>query len=177
MNGASDMRIIGPPAQVRDRVLANVQARTGVHPRFINEMFPVLWDAGLRYGIDPVGVVAQSGKETAWGNFTGNVKPEFYNTAGIKIRHNALFPGTTDGDRPLAHQMFPNWAVGADAHVQHLRAYAGWPVDADILISDPRYVYVIGRHKVENWSELGGKWAPAPSYGPELEAIAKSLAA
>ena len=168
------MRIIGPPSATRERVLSQVQARTGVHARFINDMFFPLWAAALEYGIDPVGVIAQSGKETAWGNFTGNVKPEFYNTGGIKIRHQALYPGTTDGDRPLAHQMFPNWAVGADAHVQHLRAYAGWPVN-DRLITDPRYQYVNPTLKLENWEELGGKWAPSATYGVELAAIAKSL--
>jgi len=136
-------------------------------------MFDPLWAAALKYGVDPVGVIAQSGKETGWGNFGGNVRPEFYNTAGIKIRWQNLYPGVTDDDKPLAHSMFASWAVGAEAHVQHLRAYAGWPV-TDQLIVDPRYVFVT-QHRCENFEELGGKWAPALSYGPELVAIARSL--
>lgn len=171
------MRIIGPPSQTKDRVLLNVKARPGVHVRFVNEMFPALWDAALEYGIDPVGVVAQSGKETGWGNFAGNVRPEFYNTGGIKIRHQNLFPGVTDGDRPLAHQMFANWANGADAHAQHLRAYTGWPISEGWLITDPRYVYVKTDLKLENFEDLGGKWAPSLNYGNEVVAIARQLQA
>lgn len=167
------MRIIGPASATYATVEKNLRARVGLHPRFVNEMFPELWAAAVEYGLDPVGVVAQAGKETGWGNFTGNVKPEFYNTAGIKVRYNALFPGVTDGDRPLAHQMFPNWRVGAIAHVQHLRAYTGWPV-TDEPIVDPRYQYVAA-HRLENFEDLGGKWAPSTSYGVELVGLARSL--
>lgn len=167
------MRIIGPPSNTRDAVYAKIGQRAGVHTRFKMEMFPALWDAALKYGVDPVGVVAQSAKETGWGNFGGAVRPEFFNTAGIKIRYQNLFPGVTDGDRPLAHQMFPNWDVGAEAHVQHLRAYAGWPVIGYAIV-DPRYQYVVG-HKLENFEELGGKWAPSATYGTELVALAKTL--
>lgn len=138
-------------------------------------MFPALWWAAVRYGVDPVGVVAQSWKETGGGHFTGRVKPLFYNTCGLKIRHLDLFPGVTDGDNPLAHQMFPNWTIGALAHVQHLRAYAGWAVPEDELF-DPRYVYVIGRDPVDTFEELSGKWAPSPTYGQEIVRLAQQLA-
>jgi hypothetical protein len=127
------------------------------------------------YGIDPVGVVAQSHKETGGGKFGGKARPEFYNTCGLKIRHQPLFPGVTDGDNPLAHAMFASWQVGAVAHVQHLRAYAGWPVPDTDLVVDPRYVFVIGRYACEDFAELGGKWAPSASYGTELETVARQL--
>ena len=167
------MRIIGPASASRETVLARVNATPNVHARFASEMFPALWSAALFYGVDPVGMVAQSAKETGWGRFTGNVRPEFFNTAGIKIRYQNLFPGVTDGDRPLAHAMFANWSVGAVAHAQHLRAYTGWPVDD--LIVDPRYVYVKPELKLENFEDLGGRWAPSTQYGVELVAIARSL--
>jgi hypothetical protein len=137
-------------------------------PRFRDEMLPELWAAALPYGIDPVGMVAQSGKETGWGTFTGSVSPRFYNTAGIKIRHQDLFPGITDGDRPLAHQMFPNWRVGAVAHAQHLVAYTGGTVAG--MVVDPRY-NLVPAPRVETWAELGGRWAPSPTYGREVEEI------
>lgn len=167
------MRIIGPASASRETVLSRIAITPNVHTRFINDMFPSIWAAGLMYGIDPVGMVAQSAKETGWGRFTGNVKPEFFNTAGIKIRYQTLFPGVTDGDRPLAHAMFPNWEVGAVAHAQHLRAYTGWPVDD--LIVDPRYVYVNPTLKLENFEDLGGRWAPSTQYGVELVALARTL--
>lgn len=168
------MRIIGPPSATYEKVVGNVRFRSGVHARFLGEMFNPLWYAATRYGIDPVGVIAQAGKESGWGNFGGNVRPEFYNPCGLKVRHQALFTVTT-GDQPLAHQMFANWENGADAMVQHLRAYTGWPVATGTIITDPRYVYVLGKHVCENFADLSGKWAPSPTYGTELEAIARSL--
>src|SRR5690606_35056032 len=168
------MRIIGPPSASLEKVKANLQSKFSPHARFINEMLPALWNAAVRYKIDPVVVVAQSYKETAGGHYTGQVKPQFYNTAGIKVRHLDIFPEVS-GDKPLAHAMFASWEVGAEAHVQHLRAYAGWPVEWGLIV-DPRYWLVTG-HKLENWSELGGKWAPSPTYGTEIEAIITQLRA
>jgi N-acetylmuramoyl-L-alanine amidase len=166
------MRIIGPPSASADIVLAHLATHFSVHARFTAEMFPALWEAGEKYSIDPVGVVAQSYKETAGGKFTGVVRPEFYNTCGLKIRHLGVLPEAS-GDLPLAHSMFASWEVGAEAHVQHLRAYAGWPVDRGLIV-DPRYRYVTGS-RLENWSELGTRWAPSPTYGTEIETIMTQL--
>jgi len=162
--------IMAPASASRAVVMSNLVAT----PLFTDQMFPRLWAAAELYGVDPVGVVAQSGKETGWGAFGGAVTARWYNTAGIKVRHLDLVPGVTDGDRPLAHQMFPNWEVGAVAHVQHLCAYAGREIDD--LIVDPRYVWVMGQHLVQTWAELGGKWAPSPTYGEEIETIMDRLA-
>lgn len=96
------------------------------------------------------------------------------NTAGIKVRHTDLFPGITDNDRPLEHQMFPNWEVGAVAQAQHVRAYAGLAVTGELIV-DPRYVWVIGHLSLTEWSELGGKWAPSPTYGVEIENLMQQL--
>lgn len=167
------MRIIGPPSADIKLVRSNAVA-LGADPRFVAAMLQPLWDAGLLYGIDPVGVVAQSAKETNWGRFGGNVRPDMFNTAGIKNRH-VLFPGVDDGDRPLAHARFANWAVGAMAHCQHLRAYTGWPVTTQPIV-DPRYDLVTGT-ALENFEELGGRWAPSPSYGTELVVVARRLQA
>ena len=53
------MKIVGPPLAVRAHVLAKP---TGLKPAliFTQDILPSLWDAGLHYGIDPVGLVAQS---------------------------------------------------------------------------------------------------------------------
>lgn len=165
--------IIASPSASKFTVLSNLPLRA--NPTFANEMVPALWAAALAYGIDPVGMVAQSGKETGWGHFEGRVRPWFRNTAGIKVRHVALVMGllgTEDGDHPLVHQQFPSWTVGAEAHAQHLRAYAGQPVDG--LIVDPRYTLVSAPF-VTTWGELGGRWAPSSSYGTEIEAIMTTL--
>lgn len=169
------MRIIGPPSADRELVLNRLFDVLGnVHVRFAADMFAPLWDAAVGYTIDPVGVVAQAWKETGGGRFAGQVSPHFYNTCGLKVRHVGKYPGVDDGDRPLAHAQFASWEVGAVAHVQHLCAYSGMPAGIDLIV-DPRYWLVAGRHRVEQWSELGGKWAPSPTYGTELEAIMRRL--
>jgi Mannosyl-glycoprotein endo-beta-N-acetylglucosaminidase len=169
------MRIIGPPSATDEQVQAQLRSMN-IHARFSNEMFEHLWFEAGRLGIDPVGMIAQSYKETGGGHFRGNVRPEFYNTSGIKVRHVGKFPGVDDGDLPLAHAQFPNWRVGAMAQAQHLRAYAGWPLDEYELIVDPRYHLVKGKW-IENWSQLGGvgSWAPSTSYGQEIESIMARL--
>lgn len=168
------LRIIGPPSATRSQVSGQL-ATLAPHPRFIADIFHPLWDAAEHYIIDPVGAVAQSFKETGGGQFAGKVKPEFYNPCGLKIRNQQLFPGITDDDNPLAHAMFPNWEVGTMAQIQHLRAYTGWLVPIGELVVDPRYVFVVGRNTCENFSDLGGRWAPSPTYGNEIEALAKKL--
>lgn len=166
------MRIIGPPSASREQINAIVPTMN-VDPRFTNDILPALWKAAVDLHVDPVGVVAQSYKETGGGRFGGRVRAEHYNTAGIKVRHLGYGGTTTLGDEQLAHAAFASWDVGALAHVQHLRAYAGWPVDG--LIVDPRYWLVAGRQWCETFEELGGKWAPSPTYGTELVAIARRL--
>jgi N-acetylmuramoyl-L-alanine amidase len=172
--GGARMRIIGPTSVAADIVRANLAAHFSPHARFIAEMFPALWSAGEKYSVDPVGVVAQSYKETAGGNYTGAVRPQFYNTCGLKIRHLGVLPEAS-GDQPLARSMFASWEVGAEAHVQHLRAYAGWPVEGALIV-DPRYWLVSGS-RLENWSDLGTRWAPSPTYGKEIETIMTRLGA
>lgn len=170
------MRLIGPPTASRESVLGWLDGGTLLFPphrRFLQEMFNPLWDAAVDHTIDPVGVIAQAYKETGGGTFRGRVKPEHYNTAGIKVRHPGYGGPATEGDEQLAHAAFASWDVGALAHVQHCRAYAGWPVEG--LIVDPRYWLVIGKHRCENWYELGTRWAPSPSYGAEIEATMRKL--
>lgn len=166
--------ILAPPSAPRERVGQRLFLMGGVHARFRDEMFKHLWEAAEACGVDPVGMVAQAGIETGWGHFSGKVRPEFHNTCGLKIHtsQQALFPGITDDDNPLAHAMFASWRVGATAHAQHLCAYAGKMVDG--LIVDPRFG-LVGGPKVTQWRDLGGRWAPNPSYGMDIERTMDSL--
>jgi hypothetical protein len=162
------MRILGPPtatlAQVTERAPGGL---------FRSAMLLPLWSAAYDRGVDPVGVIAQAMKETGNGTYTGQVKPQFYNTCGLKVRHLGMFP-EADGDRPLAHQMFPNWRVGAIAHVQHLLPYAGVAVNHEPIV-DPRYDWVFGKYAAVHFEELSDKWARSKTYGQELVAIARKL--
>lgn len=169
-------RIIGPPTGTLLTVYEKCTPLVAI-PGFRTDVIPILWAEAERYGIDPVGVVAQSIKETGGGTFGGKVKWKWYNPCGLKVRHQDLAPELA-GDQPLAHAMFPNWETGCRAMVQHLRAYTGWPVPAEDLNVDPRYLWVAPRFVgagLENWSELGGKWAPSPTYGTEIEALMRRL--
>jgi len=172
--------ILGPPSASRETVLANLPR--DAHPFFKGSILPVLWAVAEEHGIDPVGMVAQSGKETGWGRFEGKVKPWFYNPAGIKVRHvgdvedvlrASGVPESQIPDHPLVHQQFPNWYVGALAHAQHLQAYAGVS-ELPLIIVDPRYL-VVSTHSARTWADLGGRWAPSPTYGTEIEAIMRRL--
>jgi N-acetylmuramoyl-L-alanine amidase len=171
------MRIIGPPSSTLPHMQTKLPG-LGATNLFIYDMLQPLWDAATDYGIDPVGMVAQSFKETGGGTFKGKAKPEFRNTAGIKNRES-LFPGVDDDDNPLAHARFASWEVGALAHAQHLCAYTGIDVNMSMFtVIDPRYDFARRTSPgtwVENWSDLGGKWAPSPTYGAEIELIMTRL--
>lgn len=173
------MRILGPESSPYQNVFENL-ASVGANALFVDLMFPSLWSAALKYGIDPVGMVAQSGKETAWGGFTGNVNKVFFNTCGLKNTdpQRSLYPGITDKDNPLSHAMFSGWPEGAEAQAQHLRAYTGWKV-LDQLIVDPRYELALKTTTTwcETWADLGGNWAPAADYGQKVEEIMVRLQA
>lgn len=172
------MMILAPPSADRETVMGNLGHAT---PLFRDDMAPALWVAALGYGIDPVGVIAQSGKETGWGAYPGQVEPEFHNTCGLKISpaQQRLFPGVTDGDNPLAHDMSASWLEGARKHAEHLLAWCGEPIMG--LILDPRYETVISlipsKGAAATWADLGGRWAPNPMYGHEIEDIMRRLSA
>jgi Mannosyl-glycoprotein endo-beta-N-acetylglucosaminidase len=168
------VRILGPPSADRNHIHGRA-ATLGATDLFLTHMLPALWDAALALHVDPVGAIAQSAKETGYGTYRGKVKPDACNPCGLKIRTLGIYGPPTTGDEPLAHAIFPNWQTGALAHTQHLRAYAGWPAEG--LIVDPRYHLALKspRDWCENFEDLSGRWAPSPTYGTELVAIARRL--
>lgn len=172
------MRILGPASASLAVVAKRVKAEPKATPEFAGVMLDTLWAEAERYGVDPVGVVAQSAKETGYGSFTGAVKAIMRNPCGLKIAQPGFVTGT-DGDKTLAHAQFASWRVGARAMVQHLRAYAGAPVPHIDLVVDPRYeaALLVGLDTpVVDFEGLGGgKWAPSLTYGAEVVAIARRL--
>ncbi len=166
------MRIIGPASATFATTDKSISAGSVT---FKLKMFPVLWYTALVHGIDPVGVIAQSWKETGRGNFGGLVPEGFFNTCGLKWAANV--PGDTEGEVTRAHARFATWDAGALAHVQHVCAYAGQPLPQHAVIVDPRYGLVSPDLKLENWSALGTRWAPSPVYGDEIERIIRDIQA
>jgi N-acetylmuramoyl-L-alanine amidase len=166
------MRILGPASSDYTSVLnLSLGNSTGLE---WPAMFDAVWIAADLYGVDPVGAVAQCAHETGFGKFGGAIDARWCNTAGIKIRHLGE-SGMPTGDAPLAHQMFPNWVVGARAQIQHLLAYAGQSVPPDELV-DPRFGLVAsGRPWCETFEQLSGHWSPKPDYGTNIVNLAKRL--
>jgi hypothetical protein len=174
------VNILGRPTVPLTTVKTNLSLQ-GASTLFVTQMLPELWDASLLFAVDPVVTVAQSYKETGGGRFGGLAKPAMCNPCGLKLdeEQQKLVPGVTDSspDKTLTHAIFPNWTVGALAHVQHLRAYSGAYLPDDSVIFSPRYKYVKQINKpVDTVEGLSGRWAyPGVTYGPEVVAIARKL--
>ena len=158
------MQIIGPPSASQFQVGVWLAGKASTNA-FVRQMVPRLWDEAERAGVDPVGVICQSAKETGFGRFGGAVKPWMKNTCGLKITRPQDVPEGPDSQ--FAHATFATWTIGARAHVQHLLAYCGLPVTTDLV--DPRFSLVSAA--VTTWAELGGRWAPSPTYGVEVESM------
>jgi hypothetical protein len=160
------------------RVAHNL-AQMRPHSRFVDEMAEVLWETAELYGINPVGMIAQAGKETGWGHYTGKVPATFFNTCGLKIRDPKL--AGADQDATMAHAQFASWEAGAHAHAQHLCAYLqmtweSYPGKTPMPLLDPRWVWVYGkRAAISDWEQLSGAWAPSPTYGQEIVGIMDKL--
>lgn len=123
------------------------------------DLAPLYWQEAIKRGIRPEVAYAQSAKETAFGRFGGTVSRQHNNWCGLKTR-----AGGANND-PDAHARFADDRTGVIAHVQHLCAYAGVPLDEDIV--DPRYVWVT-QGSAKTVEQLGGKWAPSPEYGVSI---------
>lgn len=73
----------------------------------------IYYDEATKEGVDPALAFTQSMKETAFLKFTGQVKIEQFNFAGMGVTN-----ASTNGDS------YQNVREGIRAHVQHLKAYA-----------------------------------------------------
>lgn len=168
--GDGNLIITAPTA-----TLAHLQRRAaemGANDLFVEEMTPALYRVAVRYGIDPTVMVAQSFHETGGGHFGRAVTPAHHNTCGLKVR-NPVGPDHNPDD----HATFASWEHGATAHAQHLYAYAGLALPPGERNIDPRWDWVYGKHRVTTMTELGGRWAPSPTYGQRVRDTALRLLA
>lgn len=122
-------------------------------------------EIGKIYGIRGDTALAQAIHETNYFKFTGTVKPEQNNYAGI---------GTTDANTPGASFATPR--EGVLAHIQHLYAYATKAKlpDGQVLV-DPRF-NLVARGSAPVWILLNGKWAvPGTTYGQQILSIYEKM--
>jgi N-acetylmuramoyl-L-alanine amidase len=129
----------------------------GAHGRFV-DVIRLYYQQAPQLGVRADVALAQSAKETRYGQYGGTVPPEYHNWCGLKTTK-----GGSNSD-PSAHAQFPDDATGVRAHLEHLHLYAAGAVANPV---DPRhFTRVAGTaHSVE---ALGGKWAPSSTYGNSI---------
>lgn len=150
------------------------QAKTWAKDNGATEVFiglaELFWRIAMAAGINPVVVYAQSAKETGYGNFRGVLDASFMNPCGLKTS-----AGGANND-PGAHKRFSSWEEGITAQVDHLALYAGAQGYPKAGTPDPRHFpYLKGT--APTVEQLGGKWAPASTYGTGIVAMMKKLEA
>jgi hypothetical protein len=177
------MLIINKPSASMEQCQTWINNVKTAHP-LAKAMIPLLYNAALANGIDPVVLIAQAMKETGYFNFQGVIRPNFCNTCGLKVTK-----GGGDQD-PGAHKRFEYWEDGIMAHSDHLALYAGAPnmpkYSPDCAshsnegykhngeTKDPRhFTYLLG--KCPTVESLGGNWAPSADYGNSVVQIANQI--
>jgi N-acetylmuramoyl-L-alanine amidase len=120
---------------------------------------------GEYYGIRGDVAFAQALHETGYFRFSGTVKPEQNNFAGI---------GALGGDHRGAR--FESPEEGVLAQLQHLYAYAtADPLPNQFPLVDPRF-HLVDRGSAHVWTDLNGKWAvPGKSYGQSILNLYKKM--
>jgi N-acetylmuramoyl-L-alanine amidase len=120
---------------------------------------------GQRYGIRGDVAYAQAIHETNYFRFTGIVKKEQNNFAGI---------GATGPGSPGASFSTPE--TGVHAHIQHLYAYASTgSIPEGLQQVDPRF-NLVTRGVARYWTALNGRWAvPGTNYGESIIGIYKQM--
>lgn len=135
-------------------------------------------EIGKKYGIRGDIAFCQAAKETGWWKFGGLVKPEQNNYCGLSATGKAA---TADEDLRGADPQkvwfeegkhgafFASPAIGVEAHIQHLYAYASTkPLPAGQVLYSPRFE-LVNRGAAKIWIDLGGKWAcPGHGYGESI---------
>ena len=91
--------------------------KKGAHKRFV-DVAEYYWKYGELTGINPEILYVQAAKETNYGRYTGKVKPEMNNWAGIKAAN-------ATGDTTYDHEIFPTPEDGVRAHFNHMGIYCG----------------------------------------------------
>lgn len=138
------------------------QAQAWAKSRGAEDIFidiaPTYWKYGEITGLRPEILYAQAAKETGFGRYTGAVKPEMNNWAGIKIKNPT-------GDAAEDHETFATPDDGVRAHFNHMSAYVGLAP-----IGEPHDRYYVVKSidwagTVKNLEALGGRWCPDLYYG------------
>lgn len=150
------------------------QAQEWAREKNANKLFidlaPDFFEIANSVGVNPLVAYCQSAKESGYMKFGGVINASFNNPCGLKTK-----AGGGDKD-PNAHQRFKNWREGIQAQVDHLALYAGAKGYPKTGTPDPRHFTFI-KGTAPTVESLGGKWAPAASYGTEILKMIKEIEA
>ncbi len=162
--------IMGEAKMGREQLLAAMQINNPAAPR---ELVDIYLEIGRQYGIKGDIAFSQAAKETGWWKYGGLVQPYQNNYCGLGATGSAA-TGEEDllGANPTKVRyeagvhgaIFASPAIGVEAHIQHLYAYAcknPLPPGKDLV--DPRFIKPT-RGIAPLWIDLGGRWA-FPGYG------------
>ena len=158
--------IMGPSTTTVEDMRKWAESRNA-NPLFV-ELAQTFYDVAVEVGVDPAVIYTQSAKETNFMHFTGVLDASFMNPCGLKSSG-----GGGDYD-PDAHHRFESWEQGIRAQADHLALYAGAEGYPDPNSPDPRHFPSIAG-VAPTVEELGGRWAPSPTYGREIVVMMEQL--
>lgn len=152
-------------------IIGSSQLTTAQMNQFLRQVNPsvpdlaaVFLQIGREYGIRGDIAFAQSILETNYFRFTGDVRADQNNFAGI---------GATG--TPARGAAFPTPEAGIEAQMQHLYAYATTaPLPPNKSVIDPRF-QLVKRGSAPNWEDLSGKWATDLNYGSNILQIYQEM--
>ena len=122
----------------------------------ITEFCQMYFEEAKDEGVKAQVAFAQTMLETNFLKYTGDVKPNQYNYAGI---------GATGGGEP--GNSFTSVRIGIRAQIQHLKGYAtSEPLNKPCV--DPRYQYINPKGKAPTVEGLAGTWAADKNYGEKI---------
>lgn len=149
------------------------------------ELADLYIEIGAEYGIRGDIAFCQAAKETKWWQFGGLVQDYQNNYCGLGATGTAAtgneeLAGADPARvsyRPGVHgAVFATVAVGVEAHIQHLYAYAvKGALPAGKVLLDPRFNRP-SRGCAPRWIDLGGKWA-VPGYDPSYASFDEAFQA
>ncbi len=157
--------IMGEAKMGREQLLAAMQENNPAAPQ---ELVDLYLEIGKQYGIKGDIAFCQAAKETGWWKYGGLVEPYQNNYCGLGATGAAATgeedllgadPTKVRYEEGVHGAIFASPAIGVEAHIQHLYAYACKdPLPPGKVLADPRFVKPT-RGIAPLWIDLGGRWA------------------
>ena len=179
-------KAVASAAQLRAWIASEIpRLRVKMREQYNRELLPIPPDLadlylriGAAYGIRGDLAFAQAAKETLYWQFTGGVQPFQNNYCGLGATGspntgqeplNGADPSKVRFEPGVQGAIFASPAIGVEAHIQHLYAYAtDKPLPRGKVLYDPRF-NMVARGIAPTWQGLNARWAvPGTVYGQSI---------